>query len=170
MTYACRADAAIAADHAGAVAFSCIQDDKLTWHWRHEPYTERVRFALDWAKKHEFVHHIECHAGEPIAVVRCVRADIPKVDLPLRVAPLDPAMWHYSETKLAMQRAPAKTAKGTSIPRRTSIPGAVGKAWQIFDDNADMPRSDLIDMCVAAGVNINTAKAQHHRWKVANNR
>lgn len=54
----------------------------------------------------------------------------------------------------------AKTAKRSS--------GAVEKAWGIFGKMSRAKRSDVLAACEKAGINLNTAKTQYHRYKHRN--
>lgn len=145
------------------MAFSCVQDDKLLWHYRPEPLTERIKLAVHWGAKQNYIHHVECHGGEPIAIVECLRHELPP-NLPLRVAPLDPHMWHAHETARQKNAKRERNENGNARPIRTSVAGAVAKAWNIFNENQDLPRRELIAMCIEIGINPGTARAQHFHW------
>lgn len=63
--------------------------------------------------------------------------------------------------KKAKASKPAKPAK---TPKRGRTPGAVAKAWSIFDKQPKAKRKDVLALCVKAGINLNTAKTQYQRW------
>lgn len=145
------------------MAFSCVQDDKLLWHFRPEPLSERIKLAVHWGAQQNYVHHVECHIGEPIAIVECLKHELPS-NLPLRVAPLYPELWHAHETERQKNFQRERNENGNARPLRTSVPGAVAKAWNLFNANKDLSRADLISMCIEMGISPGTARAQHHHW------
>lgn len=57
-------------------------------------------------------------------------------------------------------------APDPKVPRqRSAVGGAVQKVWDIAEKMKTSPRKEVIGACVAAGININTAKTQYAKWK-----
>lgn len=42
--------------------------------------------------------------------------------------------------------------------------GAVREVWDICEENKDLRRKDVIEMCVAKGINFYTARTQYQAW------
>lgn len=69
---------------------------------------------------------------------------------------------------IAQRKKHAKPeAEGTTKkPReRSKVYGAVAQVWKIADSMKGAQRKDVINECVAQGINVNTAKTQYGKWK-----
>jgi hypothetical protein len=56
----------------------------------------------------------------------------------------------------------------TKAPKKAKAhPGAVAKAWAIFNRHPKAERKDQLAKAVAAGINLNTAKTQLQIWRHA---
>jgi len=62
------------------------------------------------------------------------------------------------EKKMGAKKTSRAAAKA---PRKE---GAVAKVWAIANKMKGKARKDVIDACVKAGINVNTAKTQYQRW------
>jgi hypothetical protein len=62
--------------------------------------------------------------------------------------------------KEIMQSALKHNAKASNVDI-----GKVAHARIIFEDLKGLPRKEVLSACTGAGININTAKTQYHRWK-----
>lgn len=64
-----------------------------------------------------------------------------------------------------MSKTKTKTpAKKKPQPAKGNGTGPVQQVWAIFSKNATAERKDVLELAVKAGVNVNTAKTQYHKW------
>ena len=52
-------------------------------------------------------------------------------------------------------------------PKPARRKGAVREVWDICEANKDLKRKDVINICVAQGINFYTARTQYQAWKQA---
>jgi hypothetical protein len=66
----------------------------------------------------------------------------------------------------AMVKEIAQSAlKHTAETHNVDSIGKVAHARIIFEDMKGLPRKEVLSACTGAGINVNTAKTQYHRWK-----
>ena len=68
--------------------------------------------------------------------------------------------------KTASKKAKATTKKATSKKAATTS-GPCAQVWKIADSMADAPRGEVVDACIAKGINPSTARTQYQRWFTA---
>lgn len=69
-----------------------------------------------------------------------------------------------------MSKQANATKPAAPAAKPDTIRGAVAQCWALWDDIADgelLPRSMMVDLAVAEGVNYWTARTQAQRWLTA---
>lgn len=66
---------------------------------------------------------------------------------------------------ISTRRVHNESAKPRQERKRSSVGGAVARVHEICSQNKDLERKDIIDLCVKAGINKNTAATQYAKWK-----
>ena len=59
------------------------------------------------------------------------------------------------------KKAPRKGKAGDDQPKKD---GPVAQVWLMCESMPGAPRKAVVEACVAAGINIHTAKTQYQRW------
>lgn len=62
------------------------------------------------------------------------------------------------------KRAPAKKAAPT-VASASTIESPVRRVWEIADSMPDAKRKDVVDACIAQGINFFTARTQYQKWR-----
>ncbi len=62
------------------------------------------------------------------------------------------------------KRAPAKKVAPT-VASVSTIESPVRRVWEIADSMPDAKRKDVVDACVAQGINFFTARTQYQKWR-----
>src|SRR5690606_6300536 len=82
------------------------------------------------------------------------------VEVPAKLAPVSKSKKPAAKSK----RAPAKRA-ATTVASASTIESPVRRVWQIADLMPDAKRKDVVDACVAQGINFFTARTQYQKWR-----
>ena len=61
------------------------------------------------------------------------------------------------------RKAPAK-AKAKAADDQPKKDGPVAQVWAMCESMPGAPRKEVVEACVAAGINVHTAKTQYQRW------
>lgn len=81
----------------------------------------------------------------------------------IKAAGQDPAKFQILEVDGKFSGMPIVTKKeaaGEKKPRN----GACKKVWDMADSMPEAKRSEVVSACVAAGINLGTAKTQYQSW------
>jgi len=62
------------------------------------------------------------------------------------------------------KRAPAKKA-APHVASASTIESPVRRVWEIADSMPDAKRKDVVDACIAQGINFFTARTQYQKWR-----
>lgn len=166
-TFLTRSQAALAARRRGIEAFSCHQYDNGQWGYEEQPSSKTFQSAVKIALTKDYVNHVEMHAGEPIFIVTCLKEELASERLSYRVAPLTPSLWegHSNEVRRMIGGSENRQmAKPGSSIARTSPKGAVQIVWDTCDENSELPRNEIIKLCVNKGIHPSTAATQYAKW------
>ena len=72
---------------------------------------------------------------------------------------------HASGVQRTLDILPSEDITPTKAPKKA---GACAKVWAMADSMPGAERKDVIDKCVADGINKATASTQYQKWRVAN--
>lgn len=169
MKYATRSLAAHHAMKKQAYAFRCFMNDDGTWSYREELQTKPLQEAYNFAKKKDYVHHVEIENGNPILIVTCLKEELASEKIVFEMEPITPSLWDSHRNEIShvygrKQATPRLRQDGT-IKNSSSVASPTKLVWEIAEANQNLPRGDVIRMCIEAGVNEGTAKTQFQKWK-----
>lgn len=95
---------------------------------------------------------------------------IPKVDgegwdsitiaLGTQVEPCSPELYN--------QQGYGEKGTGGRVRNRSEVKRPVDIVWGMCRDMPGATRNEIVDACVALGVNINTARTQYYKWRKTN--
>lgn len=177
--YSTRSMAAKAAMKAGLRNFRTLPDriERGMWRYHQMPGTSP---AADWATGKDFVHHVETdfvdggrspgHVG--VLVITCTLEEIANENVPadFRVEPITPSLFKPDAPDTGRARGESTGAAEGSFTRAKSDVASPSKlVWEMADKMtaAGSTRNEVIEACVAAGVNKATASTQFYRWAKA---
>lgn len=128
--------------------------------------------AFAYAKSVDFVSHVEVMhidgGKQPglrsVLVVTCRKDELPE-DVPFDVEPVTPSLWADGASDNFEHRSRSSTSAG---PRaKSDVESPTKLVWRIADEMVGKDRKEVIDACVAAGVNKSTAQTQYYKWSKA---
>lgn len=128
--------------------------------------------ALAYSKTVDFVSHVEVMhidgGKQPglrsVLIVTCRKDELPE-DVPFDVEPVTPSLWADGAADNFEHRVRSSTSAG---PRaKSDVESPTKLVWCIADETVGKDRKEVIDACVAAGVNKSTAQTQYYKWSKA---
>lgn len=178
-----RSQAARAAMRAGITNF-WTHDKPDHQHARVWEYSQSIHNApaglTEFAEGKDYVHHTETryieggrHPGVcGVLIITCLKEELPKEDIQTAEAagftfePITPSLWSTDKGGTTVN---AKERKATGQRARSEVESPTKVVWRIADEMKGATRAEIVEACVAAGVNKATASTQFYRWQKAQN-
>lgn len=139
------------------------------WRWASMPVQSPAHDMLgkDYVAWVE-THHIDegrAPGYRGVVVVTCGEDEIPHEDkiADFEFQPITAEAWDLS---VAVQKRQAAHAS-TESRAKSDVASPTKLVWQIADSMPGADRKDVVEACVAAGVNKATASTQYYRWQKA---
>lgn len=163
-----RTQAADAARRIGHAHFQTFKQPQ-GWKWASMPVPSP---AIGYAQGKDFVAWVETHHIDEgrtngyrgVIVTTCSRDELPS-DIPdhFEVQPITPSLWDdIADTSTRQAKATGSVQSGARA--KSDVVSPVKIVWAMADKMVGADRKEVIDACVAAGVNKATASTQYYRW------
>lgn len=169
--YTTRSQAAKAAKSTGYGSFQTIKQP-AGWKWASMPVPSP---ALEFAKGKDYVAWVETHhidegrtpGHRGVLIVTIPQDELPS-DIPVEfdVQPITPSLWANPSETDAQPRT-NRVAGQSGQRAKSDVESPVKIVWRVASEMVGASRKDVVEACVALGVNKATASTQYYRWQKA---
>lgn len=173
-----RSQAARQAKRDGVKVFETMRDPTHRQYWRYLARNLHANPAAEWAKGKDYVAWTEVRhidgGREPgyqgVLVITCTLEELPEaIPAEFHVEPITPELFDTaSKGGLSSTTGGAPASPRASYQRaKSDVESPVKIVWSTADSMPGASRNEIVEACVAKGVNKSTAQTQYYKWTKA---